>query len=187
MATWHVLGQSYQGSTTSHWTSFASRCSLTLVELSKQCYLTPHGGGTGLHCSKWDWRKTEALVCISSPPLPGKVAAGGKSTGNLISQPTTMLLGSIDSTASRNLNCTCWYSRWCSNVKYWTPLLVSTSCMVIPTGYMGDVGTTTASTAAKAALLLFYHTENSSMSLSPKPDVSSETPREFHSFPSSHE
>lgn len=57
-----------------------------------------------------------------------------------ISQRTTMLLGSMDSTASRNLNCTCWYSRWCSNVKYCTPLLVSTSCMAIPREHT-DVGT----------------------------------------------
>lgn len=56
-------------------------------------------------------------------------------------QRTTMLLGSMDSTASRNLNCTCWYSRWCSKVKCCTPLRVSSSCMVIPAGCRGDLGT----------------------------------------------
>lgn len=81
--------------------------------------------------------------------------AEGNSMGNPISQHTTMLLGSMDSTASRNLNCTCWYSRWCSKVKYCTPLLVSTSCMVIPRRYMGDVGSTAASLPAQRQEELF--------------------------------
>ena len=40
---------------------------------------------------------------------------------------TTMLLGSIDSTAARNLCCVCWYSSLCSNAKKERPLLDSSS------------------------------------------------------------
>lgn len=47
-------------------------------------------------------------------------------------EPTTRLLGSMDSTASKNLNWACWYSRWCSNAKCCTPRLDSSSFMEMP-------------------------------------------------------
>lgn len=104
-----------------------------------------------------------------------------------ISLHTTMLLGSMDSTASRNLNCTCWYSRWCSNVKYCTPLLVSTSCMAIPRERT-DVGTAGASLKARAAetLLLSCNIESLYALLAPQLGVFSETPTDFHYFTSFH-
>lgn len=85
-------------------------------------------------------------------PLPGNT--GGDSTGHPVPQRTTMLLGSMDSTASRNLNCTCWYSRWCSKVKCWTPLLVSSSCMVMPSrGMQGKGGCHQPASTAELLLL----------------------------------
>ena len=38
-----------------------------------------------------------------------------------------MLLGSMDSTAARNLCCVCWYSSLCSKVKAERPFLDSSS------------------------------------------------------------
>lgn len=82
--------------------------------------------------------------------------AGGNSMGNPISQHTTTLLGSMVSTFSRNFNCTSWYLRWCSNVKYCTPPLVSTSSMTIPRRCTGDTGTCAASQQAQRQEKLFH-------------------------------
>lgn len=89
-------------------------------------------------CLEWQLRTLYPGVSTLALPPPGPRTGGAasprSSAWSMVPGPvlwrdsrTTMLLGSIDSTAARNLCCVCWYSSLCSNAKKDRPFLDSSS------------------------------------------------------------
>lgn len=118
------------GFTCTRWTHWLS------TQLTRKCCMQqrPKEGVFHFDLAEGPWESTalSKMAMVPRPLITSSPPCTRQGGCQLPDGPTTMLFGSMDSTASRNLNCTCWYSRWCSKVKYCTPRRVSRSCMPIP-------------------------------------------------------